>query len=135
MRTLALRLHPGQDLKRALVELVEREGIGAGYVLTCVGSLSQVALRLAGARERLHREGEFEILSLSGTLAPPGVHLHLAVSDGTGQVLGGHLIEGCLVRTTAELVVAADPSFVFAREPDPRTGFDELVVRPADGDA
>jgi predicted DNA-binding protein with PD1-like motif len=93
-------------------------------------TLGAVALRLAGARERLRREGDFEIVALTGTLAPAGVHLHLAVADSTGQTLGGHLIEGCVVRTTAELVVAADGSVVFDREPDPATGFDELVIRP-----
>jgi hypothetical protein len=33
------------------------------------------------------------------------------------------------VRTTAEVVVAADDQLVFAREHDPATGDDELVVR------
>lgn len=105
----------------------------AGWILTCVGSLSQAVLRLGGAWRRLHRSGELEIVALTGTLAAAGAHLHLAVADETGQTVGGHLLDGCIVRTTAELVVAADPTLAFDREPDPETGFDELVVRPRPG--
>lgn len=94
----------------------------AGWILTCVGSLSQAVLRLGGARRRLHRSGELEIVALTGTLAAAGVHLHLAVADETGQTVGGHLLDGCIVRTTAELVVAADPTL-------PSTA--SLIQRPA----
>ena len=46
-----------------------------------------------------------------------------------GRTVGGHLAEGCTVRTTAEVVLAADEQLLFAREHDPATGYDELVVR------
>jgi hypothetical protein len=35
-------------------------------------------------------------------------------------------------RTTAEVVLAADDGLLFAREHDPVTGYDELVVRERD---
>jgi hypothetical protein len=35
-------------------------------------------------------------------------------------------------RTTAEVVLAADDGLLFAREHDPATGYDELVVRERD---
>jgi predicted DNA-binding protein with PD1-like motif len=98
-------------------------------VLTCVGSLSQARLRLAGGAEHATWQGLFEIVVLTGTLSQGGGHLHLAVADDQGRTLGGHLAEGCTVRTTAEVVVAADDRLVFAREHDPATGYDELVVR------
>jgi predicted DNA-binding protein with PD1-like motif len=56
-------------------------------------------------------------------------HLHMALSTSTGQVLGGHVAPGCIVRTTAEVLLALLPEWQFAREPDAATGFDELVVR------
>jgi uncharacterized protein len=129
MRTFAIRLRPGQDLKRELLTLAEREAIQAGWVLTCVGSLSAAVLRLAGGGEHLTRRELFEIISLVGTLSVHGSHLHLSVADAQGRALGGHLAEGCTVRTTAEVVVAADDRLRFDREPDPATGYDELVVR------
>lgn len=127
--TLALRLRPGDDLKQALAALVAGEEIQAGYILTCVGSLGRLALRLAGAKQRFEADGPFEIVSLVGTLGQGEMHVHLSASDAEGRTFGGHLINGCVIHTTAELIVAVDDAYVFAREPDPETGFAELVVR------
>jgi predicted DNA-binding protein with PD1-like motif len=49
MRTVVVRLRPGQDLRPELLAVAERERIQAGLVLTGVGSLSRARLRLAGA--------------------------------------------------------------------------------------
>ena len=132
MRTIALRLRPGADLKAELLALAARERIRAGWMLTCVGSLSRFRLRLAGGTEHATWQGPFEIVALTGTLSQDGGHLHLAVADQQGRTIGGHLAEGCTVRTTAEVVVAADDRLLFAREHDPATGYDELVVRERD---
>jgi predicted DNA-binding protein with PD1-like motif len=131
MRALVVRLRPGEDLRRELLALAARERVPAGWVMTCVGSLQQVSLRLAGAAEHAIFQGAFEIVALTGTLERDGGHLHLAVADERGQTLGGHLAEGCVVRTTAEVVLAADDDLLFAREHDPATGYDELVIRDA----
>ena len=37
---------------------------------------------------------------------------------------------GCIVRTTAELLLALLPDWHFGRASDPATGFAELTVRP-----
>ena len=132
MRTIAIRLRPGADLKRELVALAARERVQASLVLTCVGSLSQARLRLAGGTEHATWQGPFEIVALTGTLSQDGGHLHLAVADQQGRSLGGHLAEGCAVRTTAEVVLGADDRLVFAREHDSATGYEELVVRERD---
>ncbi|HSO51962.1 MAG TPA: PPC domain-containing DNA-binding protein [Actinomycetes bacterium] len=132
MRTIAVRLRPGADLKAELLALAARERVRAGWVLTCVGSLSRARLRLAGGTEHATWQGPFEIVALTGTLSQDGSHLHLAVADHQGRTLGGHLAEGCSVRTTAEVVVAADDRLLFGREHDPATGYDELVVREHD---
>jgi uncharacterized protein len=132
MRTIAVRLRPDADLKGELLALAARERVQAGWVLTCVGSLSQVRVRLAGGAEHATWEGAFEIVALTGTLSQDGGHLHLAAADQQGCIVGGHLDEGCTVRTTAEVVLGADDRLLFAREHDPATGYDELVVRERD---
>ena len=76
-------------------------------------------------------EGHFEIVSLTGTTGSDGVHLHMAVSDEKGVTTGGHLVEGCLVFTTVELVVGEATGLVFHRETDPRTTFKELSIQRA----
>jgi predicted DNA-binding protein with PD1-like motif len=132
MHTIAVRLPPGADLKGELLALAARERLRAGWVLTCVGSLSRARPRLAGGTEHATWQGAFEIVALTGTLSQDGGHLHLAVADHQGRTFGGHLAQGCVVRTTAEVVLGADDQLAFAREYDPDTGYDELVVRERD---
>jgi predicted DNA-binding protein with PD1-like motif len=128
MRVHALRLLPGADVKRSIEGYVRSHDIRAGWVLTCVGSLSEAVLRMPGAREFLTLRRDFEVVSVEGTLSPDGCHLHASVSDRTGTVFGGHLSAGCIVRTTCELVLGEALTLEFSREHDERTGFDELVV-------
>jgi uncharacterized protein len=109
LQVIALRLAPRQDLKKELADLVKREKITAACVLTCVGSLSIANLRYAGKPEGSISARPLEILSLVGTLGRGGLHLHLTVGDEHGQTLGGHLLDGCLVRTTAEIVLGVLP--------------------------
>jgi len=133
LKTYALRLRPGDDLRQQLLAFVAAHQIEAGAVLTCVGSLTNVSLRLANQDAATHYQGHFEIVSLVGTLsASGGGHLHLAVADSTGRTLGGHLLDGCRIYTTAELVVGAMPALRFVREADPTFGYKELVVKTAD---
>jgi predicted DNA-binding protein with PD1-like motif len=121
-------------LRAALEAAVQGHNCHAAFVLSGIGSLSTVGLRFAGADQPERLSGDLEILSLSGSVAFDGArsssHLHMALSTATGQVLGGHVAAGCIVRTTAELLLVLLPEWQFAREPDAATGFDELVVRP-----
>ncbi|MYM90912.1 DUF296 domain-containing protein [Rugamonas sp. FT82W] len=128
MRTLALRLDPGDDLRAALVAALRASGHEAGFVLQGIGSLSVAQLRYAGRPQPDTLRGDLEILTLAGSLSADGAHLHMAVSDAQGRVLGGHVCAGCVVRTTAELLVALLPGQRFTREPDPRTGYPELKI-------
>lgn len=128
---LPLRLPPGADLRRALEEALAANGAQAGFVLAGIGSLRPALLRLAGAAEPLRLDEDVELLSLSGSVAVAGSHLHLSVAGPDGRVLGGHAAYGCVVRTTAEVLLALLPAWRFTREADAQTGYDELVVRPA----
>jgi predicted DNA-binding protein with PD1-like motif len=135
MQTLPIRLMPGQDLRQAIEAAVRAHHCRAAFVLSGIGSLSTAGLRLAGAAQAQRLTGEMEILSLAGSVAFDGEqsssHLHMALSTASGQVLGGHVAPDCIVRTTAEVLLALLPDWVFTREPDVSTGYDELVVRPA----
>jgi uncharacterized protein len=128
LRGIPVRLHPGDDLKLSLEKLVRETNIGAACVLSCAGSLRKGSLRFAGRDRETVIEGPLEIVSLSGTLSPDGLHLHAALADREGRVTGGHLREGCEVLTTAEIVVAALPELAFRRRLDPATGHAELVI-------
>lgn len=130
METFPLRLMPGADLKAALDDLVREKGWPAAIVLTGIGSLEVAMIRLADRDVATRVPGPLEILSLGGTLSLDGSHLHITVSDGDGQVVGGHLKEGAIVRTTAEVVIGILTDWEFRREFDPETGWLELGVTP-----
>ena len=129
METLPLRLTPGQDLRAALQAVLATRALAAAFVLQGIGSLNAAQLRLAGASTPLELRGDLEILTLAGTLSPDGPHLHMTVSDADGRVFGGHVAAGCIVRTTAEVLLALLPGHRFSREVDALSGFGELVVR------
>jgi predicted DNA-binding protein with PD1-like motif len=129
VNTHVLRLHPGDDLRLALEAARAQRKLQAACVVACVGSLARARLRLAGGDEVHELDGPLEIVALSGTLSPDGPHLHVALADRTGRALGGHLLEGCRVHTTAEVVLGELERVAFARVLDPATGWKELVVR------
>jgi uncharacterized protein len=135
VEALPLRLSPGADLRAALEAEVAARPHRAGFVLSGIGSLSGARLRLAGARELNDLPGDLEILTLTGTVAGNGSHLHMSVADCSGRVMGGHVAHGCIVRTTAEVLVLLLSEWSFDRELDPATGFAELVVSRRDSNA
>ena len=129
MKTYALRLCPDQDLREALDDFSNGYSIRAAVILTCVGSLKHAVLRMADENVIREFDEKFEIVSLVGTLSPDGNHIHMSLSDRGGKTIGGHLKKGCIIHTTAEIVIAECDGLSFSRECDARTGFDELVIK------
>ena len=134
MRAHAFRLTPGADLRAELERLTRELSLGAGCIVSCVGSLSQARLRMpgaAGAAEAFRTfEGPMELVSLTGTLGPDGPHVHMSLARADGACIGGHLVAGCIVHTTAELVIGELQGVEFRRLPDAATGYSELTVSP-----
>jgi uncharacterized protein len=147
LRAHCVRLHPGDDLVSSLQEAARQTGASACFVITCVGSLDQVTLRMASHTAmptnnnaasapfvmtnstRTWNNEPFEIVSLVGTLAPHGSakHLHMSIANANGTAFGGHLVSG-RVYTTVELVLGSAEGVNFSRVLDPTTGFQELVI-------
>ena len=105
MRSLALKLAPGQDLRLALETLAEAHQV-SGYVLSVVGNLSRAAFQCPGQPSPNVLEGDLEIITLQGHFSPEGAHLHLSLSDAACQVWGGHLEPGTVVLKGADVLVA-----------------------------
>jgi predicted DNA-binding protein with PD1-like motif len=129
MQTLVLRLNPGDDLRASLDAALKHADAQAAFVVSGIGSLHGASIRFAGAEAPTRIDGALEILTLAGSLSPDGSHLHISVSDAEGRVFGGHAAPGCVVRTTAEILIAVLPDWRFAREQDPNTGYAELQPR------
>ncbi len=129
MRSFTFRLKPGQDLFDSIEEFVKQNNIEAGCVLSSVGSLTHATLRLANREYYNEYEGHFEIVSMTGTVSAHGSHIHVAISDGNGVTTGGHLVSGCKIYTTAEIVLAVFEDVIYKRELLANdSGYEELVV-------
>ena len=128
MKNYTFRLKFGQDLFDAIESFVEEKHIEAGCVLSGVGSLTHFTLRFANQEVHEEGDGHFEIVSITGTVSIHGSHLHISISDERGQTLGGHLVSGCVIYTTAEIVLAEFEDVIYKREHAPDSGYDELVV-------
>ena len=129
MRTHCFRLHRGDDLRGAMENYVRAHHIRAAVVLSAVGCVSRARLRDASGVNIRTLEEHLEIVSLMGTLSEERTHLHISRSREDLSTVGGHLKEGCIVNTTAEIVLLELEGTAFSREPDPDTGYDELVIR------
>lgn len=126
----AFRLMPGQDLKTELFRIAKEYRLQAASIVSGVGSLQKLTLRLADGKQVTTFEGPHEIVSITGTLSADAMHVHLSASDHQGKTIGGHLVEGNPIYTTCELVLIEQTDIVFHREKDPTSGYLELVVRP-----
>jgi predicted DNA-binding protein with PD1-like motif len=124
----AFRARPHEDLKQSILEFAKINAIRAGAIVTAVGSLEQFNIRYANLEHGEMKKGHFEIMSLVGTLSDSACHLHLSVSDKTGKLYGGHLLQGNLIYTTAEIVLVKLSDLEFSRAIDPSYNYKELVV-------
>ena len=122
-RILVLRLKPGSDLLQSLREIVEKEGVEAGVILSGVGLLAEARLRnckqlpedypITGEnRTFLSFKKPMEILLLSGNVSMAESetldHAHVTLSHVEGDeigVLGGHLLEGCTIFGFSEIFI------------------------------
>lgn len=126
----SFRLKPGEDLQQCIQQLADEQQIQAGWIGTCVGSLTKYNIRFANASTADSGNGYFKIVSLTGTVSCNGSHLHIALADAAGKTIGGHLCEGCIVYTTAEIVILSTSKFIFKREVDGSTPSMELQIKP-----
>ncbi|MEO0686668.1 MAG: PPC domain-containing DNA-binding protein [Cyanobacteria bacterium J06649_11] len=113
MKIFPVRLKPNADLRKSLKSFAVKQNIQAGFILTAIGSLEKATIRFANQDNTTVLTEKFEILSLNGTLATTGIHLHISIADSRGNVIGGHLSDGCIIYTTAEIAIGLAENFSF----------------------
>jgi len=118
-----VRLDRGDLLLETIQDVIQRNGIADGAVLTAAGSLQECTFhRVKSLAEK--PEDEFttvkepmEILSINGLIAGGEPHLHMTLSGAHGA-FGGHLENGCRVLYRAELTIARFSGPQLARKPN-----------------
>ena len=129
MKTICKRLRRGDDLLLSIRALAKEHQIRAGVVLSAVGCISQGRLRDASGVNIRSVTEHCEIVSLNGTVSENRCHLHIALSKEDLSTVGGHLVEGCIINTTCELVIGVLDAWSIGVEYDEETGYDELIFK------
>ena len=105
------RIFEDEDLLKAIKSRVEESKIKAG-LLFLIGSLKEACLGFyeEGEYKKVEIKKPLEIASCIGNISLKEngelvIHAHMVVSDKNGNAYGGHLLEGCKVAATAELML------------------------------
>ncbi|KAE8799388.1 DNA-binding protein-like [Hordeum vulgare] len=120
-----LEVADGADVVQCLAEYARRRGRGV-CVLSGAGVVADVSLRQPGASSAgglvATLQGQFEILSLSGTVlpppAPPGASsLAVYLAGWQGQVVGGSVVGQLVAAGPVFLMAASFANAVYERLP------------------
>jgi predicted DNA-binding protein with PD1-like motif len=105
------RFFENDDVAESIKKAVEESSVKAG-ALILIGALKKAVLGCYKQGEYVNTElkGHLEIASCMGNIAHDEkgetiIHAHIVVSNEKGEAFGGHLMKGCLVGPTAELVI------------------------------
>lgn len=122
-----VRLKRGDDLLLKIEEIAAENNIECGAVISAVGCVSRAKVRDASGVDIQSLVEDMEIISLNGTVSKVRTHLHISFSKKDLSVVGGHLVEGCIINTTCELIIAKIKGYQIQTMFDEQTGYDELM--------
>ena len=112
---MLLGLHPVPTYANPYLNMWQIISLQQGILLLVWVGLTDYNIRFANQPNGSTGNGHFEIVSLTGVLSTHGSHIHISISDSTGKTIGGHLMDGCKVYTTAELIIGQDYTKIFTR--------------------
>ena len=139
-----VRLENGEEIRAGLAELMQRYGIGSGFV-TGLGAIMDPEMGYYVLDEKRYvtrsLEGEYELVGLTGTLSwfdgDPFPHIHTMLTGPDFLALGGHCFEAT-ASATVEMLVRSTRDRV-DRSMDERIGLhlmqlpESCPIRPFDG--
>ena len=115
VRTIFIRLDENDDLLNTVKAKAEENQIRAGFFFL-IGTVKRAVLGFykEGIYKPIQVAGPLEIVSCMGNISirEDGeliVHAHIAVGNEEGEMFGGHLLPGCIVDVTGELVLVETP--------------------------
>jgi predicted DNA-binding protein with PD1-like motif len=115
---IVCRVDAGEDLLNSIRQVVVDSGVNAGF-LSVIGAVDRACYGFYIPETRSYTSHKWEptsdsspaleILSCLGNVAlledEVIVHAHITLSGVNGELVGGHLQEGCRVNPTAELTL------------------------------
>ena len=110
-KTIVMRIDKGEEVLTQLKTMALTENIQLASV-RALGATNDFTVGVFKVDEKKyyanHFTGDFEIVSLTGTISTMNgeyyAHLHMSAGDAQGRVFGGHLNEA-IISATCEMVV------------------------------
>lgn len=130
-RVIVIRLEPGEDILKSIERIVAENKLLSGH-LSLIGAVSKVHLGYFDLEKMTYKDftidKDLEVVSCVGNISRLDdgyvIHAHIVASDETGKCYAGHLMEGCIVSVTIEIVITEFAKMARAR--DERTGLNLL---------
>ena len=127
MKMICKRLRRGDDLLRSVEKIAQEEQLELAVILSAVGCVSRGRVRDASGVAVRDINEDCEIVSATGTVSRKRCHIHVSFSKEDLSTVGGHLMEGCIINTTCELVLGVVDGWHCGVKQDEETGYDEIV--------
>ena len=133
-RVIFARMYPGEDVLESIEAVAKKHGVRSGQ-LSLIGAVSKAKLgyfhREAVEYRDFTVDEDVEVVSCMGNIATHEgdlvVHAHMIVADEAGKCWGGHLLLGCEVSVTIELVII-ETELELTRKRDDKTGLNLLHI-------
>ena len=134
---VAFRLPPGTDVLDGITEVCKKHNIKNGIIMSALGSWRKAAFcnpvttadGKPGYSEPtvLNGNGFLELISMSGMICHDTEgnilpHIHITLTDERGNAFGGHLISGCEVLLTTDIVIGILDDIIMGRRFDEEAG-------------
>jgi hypothetical protein len=127
-------MEPGEDVLETIETVAAKYGIRSGQV-TLIGAISRATLGYFHIETNEYRDftvdEDVEVVSCIGNISTLNsramVHAHMIVADEAGKCYGGHLMSGCRVSVTIELVIL-ETAEELTRARDEKTGLNLLNI-------
>lgn len=122
------RLSFGDDFLLDMKRMLVAKNISTGYI-QAIGAVSELKLAFFNQTNKTYEEqrfyGEWEILNITGNISVKNgeqfIHAHGCFSNKDFNVIGGHLLDGCIVYACEYTLFEYDEK-PFEREYDSETG-------------
>jgi len=120
------RLFENEDLLEAVTRLAKKSRVSSG-LFWLIGTLKEARLGFfrEGKYETIEMVQPLEIVSCIGNISLKEnkvfAHAHITVSDEKGRTYGGHVMLGCLIGATGELVLIEATGIKLLRKLEKKT--------------
>jgi predicted DNA-binding protein with PD1-like motif len=133
-RVIFARMDPGEDVLGTIEKVAKEYDVRSGQ-LNLIGAVSKAKLgyfhREAVEYRSFTVDNDVEVVSCIGDISTHDgnlvVHAHMIVADEAGKCFGGHLMTGCEVSVTIELVIIETETELL-RKRDDATGLNLLHI-------